>query len=126
MLAELRMELEADSPALGCYQSSNMQGVLMETIDSAYAEDLHRQGLNPYSQYMIGGRTKEWVVKTLTKEAYQYMIKPLMEEDFSGFTIAKKNIQVKISKKELKIVRKQELMDEFYRGGSCRLSLIHI
>lgn len=40
MLAELRMRLEADKPDFGYYQSSNLQGVLMQRIDPGeIAED---------------------------------------------------------------------------------------
>lgn len=50
MLAELRMSLETDKSEFGYYQSSNMQGVLMERLDTAYTEQLHEQGWKPYSQ----------------------------------------------------------------------------
>ena len=46
MLAELKLELEADDPDFGHFQSSNLQGVLMERIDKSYASRLHEQGLN--------------------------------------------------------------------------------
>lgn len=118
MLAELRMELETDYLELGYYQSSNMQGVLMEQIDSNYAQYLHAQGLKPYSQYLLGGEHKVWVVKTLTEEAYQNIIAPLLDVQFTEFDIEKKDIHVKICRKELKTIAKQELLDEFYQESS--------
>lgn len=114
MLAKLRMKLQVDKEDFGCYQSSNMQGVMMEQIDSAYAEKLHEQGLKPYSQYIVGGEQKEWVVNTFTKEAYQEIITPLLDGKLSEFCIEKKEMHIKIMGKELKTVRKQELLDEFY------------
>ena len=51
LLAKLTINLEADSEEFGYYQSSNLQGILMEQIDSEYAELLHGQGMNPYSQF---------------------------------------------------------------------------
>ena len=75
MLAELRMKLDADKTEIGYYQSSNMQGILMERLESDYAEQLHISGLKPYSQYIAGSSQKEWVVNTLTQEAYQKIIK---------------------------------------------------
>ena len=99
MLAELRMKLETDKPGFSYYQSSNMQGVLMQMIDGSYADYLHMQGLNPYSQYIVSGEENEWVVKTLTQEAFHSIIQPLLEETFTAFTIEKKDIHVKISKK---------------------------
>lgn len=114
MLAELRMNLDADSTEFGYYQSSNMQGVLMERLDNNYAEQLHISGLKPYSQYIEGGSQKEWVVNTLTSEAYQNIIQPLLEEDFTDFFIEKKNIRIKIHSKKLKTIEKKELLNEFY------------
>lgn len=114
MLAELRMKLEADSSEFGYYQSSNMQGILMEQIDNNYAEVLHEQGLKPYSQYILVGEAKEWIVTTLTKEAYYKIMTPLLDERFTEFTINKKDMHIKIQSKELKKISKQELLDEFY------------
>ena len=51
MLAKLEMILEGEE--IDYRNSSNLQGVLMERIDTEYAEILHEQRLNPYSQYLI-------------------------------------------------------------------------
>ena len=59
MLAELRMALSVDKEGFGYYQSSNMQGVLMEHLENSYAEKLHQQGLKPYSQHIEGREEKE-------------------------------------------------------------------
>ena len=118
MLAEIRMQLETDKADFGYYQSSNMQGILMEQLDTGYAESLHKPGLKPYSQYVLGGVQKEWVVKTVTAEAYQKIIMPLLKESFTEFTLDKKEIKVKIQSKSLKTRRKQDLLEEFY-SASC-------
>lgn len=120
MLSELRMNLEADRPDFGYYQSSNMQGILMEQIDTAYAQELHNQGLKPYSQYIQIGEQKEWVIKTVTREAYQRIILPLLDEGFSQCTVEKKDLRIKIKEKKLKIQKKQELLDEFYSDACSR------
>ena len=114
MLAKLRMKLEVDCAEFGYYQSSNMQGVLMERLDSSYADKLHMAGLKPYSQYIVEGSQKEWVVNTLTQEAYQKIIIPLLDKEFTNFNIEKKEIPIKIQEKELKTISKKELLDEFY------------
>lgn len=120
MLAELRMKLETDKTDFGSYQSSNMQGVLMERLESVYADQLHEQGLKPYSQYITGGAQKEWVVKTFTQDAYQKIISPLLDGKFTEFVIEKKDIHVKVRTKELKTISKQELLDEFYSDDYSR------
>lgn len=114
MLAELRMKLDVDKTEFGYYQSSNMQGILMERLESNYAEQLHISGLKPYSQYITGGSQKEWVVNALSQEAYQKIICPLLEETFTDFTIEKKDIHLHICSKEVKTVHKKTLLDEFY------------
>lgn len=114
MLAELRMKVEADKPDFGYYQSSNLQGVLMQQIAPAYAQQLHEQGLKPYSQHLELGSSKEWVIKTCTEEAYQNIILPLLDQEFSQFIIEKKDIHIKILEKKRKTENKKELLDEFY------------
>lgn len=125
MLSELRMKLETDDDTINYYQSSNLQGVLMEQIDNIYAEQLHQQGLNPYSQHIEqNGNDIVWVVNTLNKEAYQNMIFPLLAGEFQEFQIEKKNLPVRIARKDLVIVNKQDLLEEFYQKPADKL--LHI
>ena len=51
MFNKLTIELKNDKK-LDFGISSLMQGVMMELIDSEYAETLHEQGLNPYTQHV--------------------------------------------------------------------------
>ncbi len=118
MLAELKFHLKTESDQFGVYQSSNMQGILMENIDAAYAEHLHSLNYNPYSQAILGRTDKDWVVRTLTKEAYDEIILPLKEQ--KGFEIKKKEIYLQVTGTELKQKKKQELLDEFYNGETER------
>ncbi len=121
MLAELRMKLQVDDGAFGYYQSSNMQGVLMEQIDSEYGAVLHQQGRNPYSQFLSCENGEwQWIVSTLTKEAYENILIPLQSPNFAGFCVKKKNMHLKILQKELKTVSRKSLMEEFYSSESER------
>lgn len=116
MLAELVMELKEENMHLGVNQSSNLQGVLMEQINPDYAEYLHNQRWNPYSQYILDGENKKWIIKTTTEEAYNEIIVPLLNESFSHFIIKKKEMKVSVISKNLKKIPKQELLSEFYNG----------
>lgn len=119
MLAKLRLELSTDDASFGIYQSSNLQGVIMENIDASYAKTLHEQGLKPYSQYIDTADGKKiWNISTLNEESYENIISPLLSADFKEFTITKKDIKVKILKKELETKEKKELLDKFYNGES--------
>ena len=51
MYAQLKLELEADD--IDYKKSSNLQGILMENIDTEYAGILHGNQLNPYSQSLF-------------------------------------------------------------------------
>lgn len=114
MLAELKLELETDHPDFGYFQSSNLQGVLMQRIDKEYAAILHEQGLNPYCQYALGGTQKEWRIKTLTAQAYERIIHPLLDDRFQEFVIEKKQMHVRICGKTVRVTPYRQLLDEFY------------
>jgi CRISPR-associated endoribonuclease Cas6 len=119
MLAELRMELDTQGNPIGYYQSSNLQGVIMEQIDSDYAQLLHTQSLNPYSQSIsIEDGKAIWSVKTLNENAYHNIILPLKRDTFNKFIITKKDINVKILTKELTTKSKKALLEEFYNTPS--------
>ena len=78
MYAQLKLELEADD--IDYKKSSNLQGILMENIDTEYAGILHGNQLNPYSQCLIRENGKNiWCIKTLTEEAYEQIIRPMSE-----------------------------------------------
>lgn len=119
VLTELRIKLESENSNIGYYQSSNLQGILMEQIDEDYAEAMHRQGLKPYSQYVLNKGGTEWVIHTYTEEAYEKIILPLMRDDFTNAVIEKKEISFRLAQKQLHTRPMKELLEEFYsvNGG---------
>ena len=111
MYTELRMEL--DTNEITYQQSSNMQGVLMEQIDTGYAEQLHQNHLNPYSQHLIKENGKMvWYIKTVTDEAYENIIIPLSKME--QIKLKKKNITVIPTQKNIRKIETKELLEEFY------------
>lgn len=60
-----------------------LQGVLMENIDGAYAEQLHASTFNPYSQNATLGDNGEviWVLNALNDEAAERIVGPLSKVD---------------------------------------------
>ena len=116
MLAELKMELKTDNKQFGYFQSSNLQGVIMEKVSPVYAGFLHEQGLNPYSQHIEKNDEKIiWVIHTLDKDAYEQIIHPLLDESFQTFCIHKKGIRVDILSKEVRTIPKNQLISKFYQ-----------
>lgn len=118
MLAQLELKLHAKQQDLTYCQSSNLQGVLMEQLSSDYADILHMQKLNPYSQSLEKeGDAIIWKIKTLNQDAYDNIIVPILDSKFKEFMIQKKNISVEIIDKKLTTVRKEKLLEEFYDTG---------
>ncbi len=118
MLAELRMEIEDSTGELGYFKSSNLQGIIMETINPEYAEQLHIQGRSPYSQHLEvikegNIRKTVWVISTLTSDAYENIILPLLKPDFSKITFKKSSETYKISNKQVSTKDKKELLERF-------------
>lgn len=99
MYAELRMEL--GNAKINYKQSSNLQGVIMETISSEYAGALHNNRVNPYSQFVVRENNSiVWYIKTLTEEAYKNIILPISE--LKEFELKKKEFYLKQRRKRFK------------------------
>lgn len=111
MYAELRMELEPDG--LSFRQSSNLQGVIMENVDEAYAQQLHAGSLNPYSQCVVReGDKMVWYIRTTTEEAYERLIVPI--SGLSEFSLKKGKLQAKVLDRRIGILEDETLLKEFY------------
>lgn len=111
MYAQLKLELAADD--IDYKKSSNLQGIIMENIDTEYAGILHGNQLNPYSQCLIREDGKNiWCIKTLTKEAYKQIIQPMSEVKL--VTFKKSSREVGLIKRQLEWCEERELLDEFY------------
>ena len=79
-----RLELTLDSKEIDYKNSSNLQGVIMENIDNEYADILHTQGYNPYSQYVYTKDNKViWCINTLDEKAYDKIIQRLLDDKFN-------------------------------------------
>lgn len=83
MLAKLVLSLKSGSDKkISMSMSSAFQGVLMEVVGSKTAAWLHENQINPYSQYIqYKDNNIWWNILTATKEAFEKVIKPFMEDD---------------------------------------------
>ena len=108
-----KLQLELEGPDLSYRKSSVFHGVLMEQIDTAYAEELHANGAHPFSQFVSGQDGKMiWTVNTLDEEAYDKIIRPLMKPEMIRL---KNGTEVRITGRTLTQLPAQELMQEFYQ-----------
>ena len=108
-----RLKLQLDTKEINFQQSSNLQGIIMENIDSQYASFLHGNQLNPYSQYIIKKNgASVWYIQTVTAEAYENIILPMAK--LKEIEIKKKELHIKICARELQTYEEAELVREFY------------
>lgn len=118
MLSTLRMELGYKKEKSSFYQKASLfQGVLMEQIDSAYAEKLHQNALRPYSQGIIAGEEKViWQIKTLNQEAYEQIVTPLLSADFDSVLLKHNDEKLEILNKSLSVSSYKKIIDTYYLG----------
>lgn len=110
-----RLELTLDSKEIDYKNSSNLQGVIMENIDNEYADILHTQGYNPYSQYVYTKDNKViWCINTLDEKAYDKIIQRLLDDKFNEFTIKNRETPIKITEKRIQKKSKNLFLEEFY------------
>lgn len=112
MLAKLRLQLDAND--INYYKSSNLQGVLMESISPDYAAFLHSQQMHPYSQSVINVDEKTyWTINALNREAYENILLPL-NETISEIHL-KSNIDktIAIADKSITTIKRADLLKEF-------------
>lgn len=121
MYAELLMKLKGST--LDYRKTSNLQGIIMEHIDSEYAQKLHHNSLNPYSQYLqVSKENVIWHISAISQEAYEQIILPMSYID--EIYVKKKNEKIEVQNREIKICRERELLREFYEvSGSRYLNL---
>lgn len=94
----------------------------MESIETDYADFLHNNFINPYSQFIkIENGVNTWHIKTLTTVAREKIITPLLKEDILEFTLKHDDLKVKVKSKELNNVTVKSLMESFYEEKCSRL-----
>lgn len=99
-----------------------LQGVLMESIDTDYAEMLHSSPVNPYSQFVVAPAASavEWHIATLTSEAVERLAKPLLREEFSEFVVRGLGRSATVSGRSLELLPLSEVVQTFYAAPPAR------
>lgn len=100
---------------------SLLQGVLMQHIDPAYGEVLHRSELKPYSQYIsFGASGAIWTVQTLTEEAETQIVQPLLSGSFTSLRLEHKDLELPILSKTVTHLTEEELMHQTFFAECSR------
>lgn len=122
MLTECRLYLNGIDNVDYIYnKGSLLQGVLYENIDSSYVDELHEQGMKPYSQSILRERDSViWSVRALSGDAYEKLIVPIMSDEFTKFALNHNKADVSIQSKQLIRVDVNKLFQTFYSEDSSR------
>lgn len=97
-----------------------LHGVLMENINTEYAEKLHNLQFNPYSMHLYPiGSQYCWEINLITDEAVEEIAGILLNEQFNSFIIKSlNNLTVVIEEKKTTIRTQNNLADTFYSSES--------
>lgn len=117
-----RLDIELDIKSKADYNiSSTLQGVMMELIDSDYADKLHNSNTNPYSIRFFRDNDKQiWRINTFDTEAKEKIIDVLLDPNLKSITIKHRNETIKIIEKILKVTTYEDLIEKYYLNDSKR------
>lgn len=121
MLAEIKMKLKIPEGYVFHQNKSGLfHGALMEILDKDYADVLHMDGVNPFSQSLVIEYNGDcyWSVRTLTKEAYDKIAPKLLSDDFKSIELKYDKVTVEITEKEHSEVEMKSLVRKFYNEDS--------
>lgn len=114
MLAKLEFAFKKDED-FNFNMGSIFQGLIMERINSEYAERLHGQGVKPYSQYCISRKESfNWTLATINKEAKEQLLNTFLDNDKDEFYLSYKDLSLKIIEKKFSSKSYEQLMEETY------------
>lgn len=126
MLSRLQIILEKPKDShLNVNISSLLQGVLMERISYEYATELHSGGRQPYSQFVqIKQETILWTIQTLTQQAYEQILVPMMQDKIQSIYLRHKDLELKIVDKILEQTTYDQLRKDRYFTDGSRIQTI--
>ena len=118
MLLRMKYYLQRGLP-LSYHSASLFQGALMQRIDPAYGEVLHRSELKPYSQYLTFHKGRPvWVLQLLTDEAASHLLAPPQLTAGSTILLERLDLQVEIAAVSQDRLTHEELLQRTF-FASC-------
>lgn len=122
-LSELKLTLTTPNEQMLTYDKGSLfHGVIMENIDLEYAELLHQNSVNPFSQFVrCENGINIWHIRTLTNIAREKIISPILKTDFSNITLKHDNLTLEIKNKDLQEITVNSLVENFYEEDCSRL-----
>lgn len=116
MLSRLCLSLENETDKrITWNMSSVFHGVLMEILGGETASWMHEGQINPYTQYIqYDGKSVQWILSTMTAEAHQRILMPLMNASASHIYLSYHDISLKVIAKKLILLEKNEFLQSQY------------
>lgn len=118
MLSRLCILLENETDKrITLNMSSIFHGALMEILGSETASWLHEGQVNPYTQYIqYDEKSVQWNITTMTAEAHQRILTPLMNVSDSHIFLSYHEIPLKIiDKKHISLEKNEFLQTQYFR-----------
>lgn len=115
MITELKIKLRYRAEERLSYQiTSVMHGILMDHIDWKYGNEMHQNGLKPFTQTIseIKEDTFIWRICTLTEEAKIQIIDRLIKID--EFYMKQRNLKLKVLERSYKELSYDSLIENYY------------
>ncbi|MCL2045529.1 MAG: CRISPR-associated endoribonuclease Cas6 [Oscillospiraceae bacterium] len=98
-----------------------LHGVIMEHIDTEYADILHNQDSQPFSQFAeVKNDNIYWTIHTLINEAGQYIVNTIADNKFNSFHLKRLNTDVSIVEKNHSDITMDDLVNQYYFEQSER------
>ncbi len=121
MLSRLELNL-GKCEDISINSSSLFHGSLFDFIANEYADELHSNGVKPYSQNLSRDREGNWIwtVNTMNEKAKENIIDYLLSDSYKEVNIKHKELKIPVLSKELRTSGYKELLDEYYFKDSSR------
>lgn len=114
MLTRVKYHLPPGLP-LSSRSAPLFHGALMQRIDPAYGEILHRPELKPYSQYLdCGAERPVWVLQTLTADAAERLSPVLGLSAGDALLLEQKDLTVPIEAVERETLTPEALLEQTF------------
>lgn len=114
---KLYFTLEDDLPINTFALNIMLHGLIMELVPPNYADYLHKQAINPYSQYVVkDGREYVWILNLMDDNSISIIGEEILKDSFNEFVLKSLNKgKAKIRLKEVEEFGQTEIKEVFYQ-----------
>lgn len=114
MLTKLKIKFKADD--VDYNTASLFQGVIMQQIDSDYAEELHKNTIHPYSQNIYKDENENiiWQINSLNEKSKIEIIDRLNNDNFKTLYLQHKDKEIEIIDKTIVKTSYKEIFEKNY------------